>query len=208
MIFIVQVTALTSRSDLLPALQAIFTNPSIIKIGHSIRQTLQIVADIFSLSGLRQMLKTKTAPLLDLGKLSKLKGKLEDPAATLHALAGIALGRSFSVPQFSPYPWSGTSHSQQNSFLVQEVDCLWQIYVALIHLDSLGLPLLPIQAATHGQRVTLLQGCKRIAEGSIIGNHDGYLEAVMDDEGHTKRINISPSRSLIEISKVSNSLRS
>lgn len=54
----------------------------------------------------------------------------------------------------------------------------------------------------HGQLVTLVHGCKSVAEGSIIGHHIGYLDVIMDDEGRTKRINVSATRSLVEISKV------
>ncbi|KAK7012559.1 hypothetical protein R3P38DRAFT_3209914 [Favolaschia claudopus] len=83
-----------------------------------------------------------------------------------------------------------------------ELECLWEIYVTLSKLDSVGLRLHQTQAETNGQLVTLVQACKPVAEGSIVGQHEGYLNAVMDDEGNTKRINISRSRSLIIISKV------
>ncbi|KAK6972117.1 hypothetical protein R3P38DRAFT_3486993 [Favolaschia claudopus] len=83
-----------------------------------------------------------------------------------------------------------------------ELECLWEIYVTLSKLDSVGLRLQQTQAETNGQLVTLVQACKPVAEGSIVGQHEGYLDAVMDDEGNTKRINISRSRSLIKISKV------
>ncbi|KAJ7747954.1 hypothetical protein DFH07DRAFT_775902 [Mycena maculata] len=134
--FVLKVTALTSRSHILPSLISILTNPHIIKIGHSIHQTLQTISDTLSLPEIGTMLKSKNAPILDLGK------------------------------------------------------------------DSIGLPLQPIQAITDGQPVTLVQGCKPIAEGTIIGTHSGYLNAAMDDQGHTLRINVSATRSLIQISKV------
>ncbi|KAJ7626725.1 hypothetical protein B0H17DRAFT_1150935 [Mycena rosella] len=59
-----------------------------------------------------------------------------------------------------------------------------------------------MQAKSHGQFVALVQGCKPIAEGSIVVPHGGVLNAVMDDQAHTKEIKIWPSRSLIRISKV------
>ncbi|KAJ7141481.1 hypothetical protein C8R44DRAFT_727065 [Mycena epipterygia] len=205
-IYIFKVPALTSRSHILPSLRAILTNPSIIKIGHSeshsIRQTLQIISEAFSLPEIETISKAENAPILELGKYAKLKGVIEDPSISFHALAGVVLQTSFSVPVFSANAWSGTISAEQTEFLLKEIDCQWQIYLSLHHRDSLGLPLQPIQAETDGQLVTLVQGCKPIAEGSIIGNHPGYLHAIMDDQNHTKKINVSASRSLIRISKV------
>lgn len=197
-----QVTDLTSRSDVLPSLRAILTNPSIIKIGHSIRPALQIISQVFSLKEIDNILKARTAPILDLGKYAKLKGVLEDTSASLPALAGIILKKSFSPPLFSPYPWSSSTTLSQNDYLFSEVDCQWQIFLSLLSRNSLGLPLQPIQAQTHGQLVSLVLGCQPIAEGSIVAQHIGFLDAVMDGQGHTKRINVSSSRSLIRISKV------
>ncbi|KAJ7475335.1 hypothetical protein B0H11DRAFT_2235618 [Mycena galericulata] len=199
-IYIFKVTDLTSRSDVLPSLRAILTNPSIIKIGHSIRQTLQTISQVFSLAEIVDLLKARNPPILDLGRYAKLKGVVEDPSVSLSALAGVVLKNSFSAPRFL-HPWSSTT-SLQNEFLRSEIDCQWQIYLSLRSRDSFGLPLQPVQATTHGQLVSLVQGCKPVAEGSIVAQHNGYLDAVMDAQAHTKRINISPSRSLIRISKV------
>ncbi|KAJ7790501.1 hypothetical protein B0H14DRAFT_2625938 [Mycena olivaceomarginata] len=140
---------LTSPSHLLPWLRAILTNPSIIKVGNSIRQTLHTISKVFSVPELGNILKDKTPPIIDLEKYAKLKGAVDQPSASLHALAGIQK-----------------------------------------------------QAQTDGQLVTLVQGYKPIAEGCIVGQHPGNFDAVMDDNGHTARINVSSSRSLIQISKV------
>ncbi|KAJ7719793.1 hypothetical protein DFH07DRAFT_784561 [Mycena maculata] len=180
-----KVTDLTSRSDMLPSLRAILTNPTIIKIGHSIHQTLQTISQALSQPEIDTVLKTRSPPLLDLGKYAKLKGVLNDPSVSLTALAGVVLKRSFAAPQFLPYPWSGNMSSQQNEFLFSEIDCIWQVYVSLSERNSVGLPLQPTQATTHGQLVTLVQGCKPIAEGSIVAPHSGFLNAVMDDQAHT-----------------------
>lgn len=196
-----QVTALTSRSHIPPSLRAILTNESIIKVGHGISQTLQTISEAFSLPEIENILKKKTAPILDLGKYAKLKGCVDDIGASLHALAGVVLRKSFPSMHSFTYPWS-TASTEQRKFLFDEIDCQWQIYLVLSRLDSIGLPLQPIQASRHGQLVTLVHGCKPVAHGSIIGHHNGFLEAVMDEEGHTKRINVSASRCLIEISKV------
>ncbi|KAJ7875171.1 hypothetical protein B0H14DRAFT_2568940 [Mycena olivaceomarginata] len=135
-IYILKITALTSRSHILPSLRAILTNSSIIKIGHSIRQILQTISQAFLLPELDKILKEKNAPVLNLGKYAKLKGQVVEPSVSLHALAGM-----------------------------------------------------PRQARTHGQLVTLIQGCKPIVEGSIVTDHDGHLNAIMDDHGNTKKIN-------------------
>ncbi|KAJ7920859.1 hypothetical protein B0H13DRAFT_2419578 [Mycena leptocephala] len=153
-IYIFDIAAFTSPTNLLPSLRAIFTNPSIIKVGLSIRETLQTISEVLSVPELQDVLAAKNPPLLDLGKYAKLKGATNEPLSSLHALAASA------------------AQNQQK------------------------------QAETDGQLVTLVQGCKPVAEGCIIGRHIGYLDAVMDDAGHTKRINVSASRSLIQISKV------
>ncbi|KAK6972114.1 hypothetical protein R3P38DRAFT_3486984 [Favolaschia claudopus] len=59
-----------------------------------------------------------------------------------------------------------------------ELECLWEIYVTLSKLDSVGLRLQQTQAETNGQLVTLVQACKPVAEGSIVGQHEGYLDAI------------------------------
>ncbi|KAJ6557976.1 hypothetical protein B0H19DRAFT_1291330 [Mycena capillaripes] len=170
-IYSFKVTALTSRSDFLPSLRAILTNPSIIKMGYSIRQTLQTISDVFGLPEIGQMAKARNPPILNLGKYTKLKGVLDDPLASLHALAGTVLEKLFSTPHSSSYPWSAALTSEDTEFLFSEIDCQWQ-------------------------------GCKPIAEGSIVGRHNGYLDAIMDAAGNTTRINVSLMRSLIVISKV------
>jgi hypothetical protein len=172
-------------------------------MGHSIRKSLEIISEGLFLPELRANLKLKNAPVLELGKYAKLKGVLTDPSSPLHALAGAVLRVSFPTAEFPAYPLSLSTAAERNSHLFAEIDCQWQIYVSLSRRDSLGLPLQPIQAAMHGQLVTLVQGCKAIAEGSIIGNHEGFLDVVMDDLGTKKRINVSASRSLVEISNVS-----
>jgi hypothetical protein len=47
-----------------------------------------------------------------------------------------------------------------------------------------------------------VQSCKPIARGFIVGSHPGYLNIILDNEGQTRRINITASRSLIEITEV------
>ncbi|KAJ7762431.1 hypothetical protein B0H14DRAFT_3165638 [Mycena olivaceomarginata] len=188
-IAVFEVLALTSRSEILPSLRAILTNPSIIKIGHSIRESLQTISDAFSLPEIATLAKVKNAPILDLGKYAKLKGAVDDPSVSLSALSGLLLQKSFSLPYHLSYPWL-LAPPERNTLLFREIDCTWQNYLALSRLDSLGLPLQPTQSVTHGQRITLIQACKPVAEGTIIGHHPGYLDATMDNHGLTKRINV------------------
>ncbi|KAJ7874976.1 hypothetical protein B0H14DRAFT_2569005 [Mycena olivaceomarginata] len=78
---------------------------------------------------------------------------------------------------------------------------VWCIYATIDQLNDLGLPLQPTQATKPRQLVTIVQACKPVAEGSL-AEHPGYLHAVMDDNGTTKKINVTPSRSVVLISKV------
>ncbi|KAJ7676169.1 hypothetical protein B0H17DRAFT_1140033 [Mycena rosella] len=167
------VTALTTCSHILPSLRSLLTNLSIIKVGYSIRQTLQTISTVFSIPEIEEALKIKSPPILDMGKYAKLKGVVDEPSVLLHALAGAVLKKNFSIPAPCKYPWALTLGAKVKA------------------------P--ERQAKTHGQLVTLVQGCKPIAEGSIIGHHSGYLDTTMDDIGQTKRINVSASRSLVEI---------
>jgi hypothetical protein len=183
-------------------LRAILTNPAIVKIGHAVRESLQTISDAFSLPEIGRLARAKNAPILDLGKYAKLKAVVEDPSLPLQALSGLVLRKSFTFPYHLSYPWL-LPDSERNDLLFREIDCQWQIYIALSCLDSLRLPLQPTQAVTHGQRITLVQACEPVAEGWIVGHHPGFLDAIMDNQGHTKRINVSASRSLIQISKVS-----
>ncbi|KAJ6470658.1 hypothetical protein C8R47DRAFT_1148854 [Mycena vitilis] len=199
-IYSFKVSTLTSPSDVLPSLRAVLTNTSIIKIGHEIRQTLRTISRAFSLPELEKTLASHNPPVLDLGKYAKLKGCVDTASVSLHALAGIVLHKSFPTPHSSP---SQVFYSLPTSdVLFAEIDCLWNIYTSLSALSSVGLPLQPVQAKTGGQYVTLVQACKPIAEGHIIGHHAGYLDITMDAEGHTKKVNVSASRSLIQITKV------
>ncbi|KAJ7734018.1 hypothetical protein DFH07DRAFT_944774 [Mycena maculata] len=98
-IYVFKVTALNSRSHVLPSLVAIFTNPSILKIGHCIEQALRNISDAFALPELDKMLKTRTPPfpMLELGRYAKLKGAVEEPSLSLPALAGAVLQKSLSA---------------------------------------------------------------------------------------------------------------
>lgn len=191
------------RSHFIPSLKAIFTNSSIIKVGYQIRSTLLAIAESFSLPEIAVTAHSiLNPPFIDLGHQAKLTGALEDPNVSLHVLAGIILQKSFTPPSSDPYPWSVDISSAAIQALQVETDCLWQIWSALSIRESVGIKLQSDQLTAHGQLVTLVQGCKPVAHGSIIGNHPGYLDAIMDHDGQKRRINISASRSLIEITEV------
>ena len=66
----------------------------------------------------------------------------------------------------------------------------------------MGLHLSEHQARIHGQLVTLCHGDKPVAEGSLVWPHSQLINAVDNDEGHQSHIKITPSRSLIQITKV------
>ncbi|CAK5276222.1 unnamed protein product [Mycena citricolor] len=188
-ILIFQLSDYDHRTQFPPSLLAILTNPSIIKVGYCVRQSLQQVAAVFSLVDIESLLKSRTMPFLDLGKLARLKGVVNDHNASLHALAGTVLKRSFTPSQI------GIGVSDM-------IDCQWQIFTALHGKDAVGLPLTPEQVTSHGTLVTLVLGCKPVAEGYIVGQHPGYLNAAMDSQGSSKQINITASRSLIHITKI------
>ncbi|KAJ7933659.1 hypothetical protein B0H13DRAFT_2306484 [Mycena leptocephala] len=59
------------------------------------------------------------------------------------------------------------SNEEQDDFLFEEIDCLWQIYVSFSARDSLGLPLRPSQAAAHGQLVNLIRDSEEFSPEEI-----------------------------------------
>jgi hypothetical protein len=65
-----------------------------------------------------------------------------------------------------------------------------------------GLPLVPFQVQKDGHLVTLFQGNKPVAEGHIVWPHPRFIEVIDNDNGGLQQINISPTRSLIELTKV------
>ncbi|KAJ7872089.1 hypothetical protein B0H13DRAFT_2280300 [Mycena leptocephala] len=168
-IIVFEVSALTSRSEILPSLRAILTNPAIVKIDHAYVRASNTISDAFSLPEIGRLARAKNAPILDLGKYAKLKAVVEDPLLPLQALSGLVLRKSFTFPYHLSYPWLLPTQSGMIYYFAR---------------------LTPTQAVTHGQRITLVQACKPVAEGWIVGHHPGFLDAIMDNQGHTKRINV------------------
>lgn len=178
------------QSRWVPALRAIFSNNSIIKVGFQIRHSLLAIAESLSLADLAQAIHSPKNPsFIDLGYHAKLAGAIEDPSSSLDTLAGVILKKSFTPLSSHPYPWSVDLSDQAINSLYTEVDCVWQIWCALSLQESVGLKLQPEQAKSHGQLVTLVQGCKPVARGFIVGNHPGYLDIVMESSSKpTRRI--------------------
>ncbi|KAF9037406.1 hypothetical protein BDZ89DRAFT_1011046 [Hymenopellis radicata] len=201
-VVVFQVSAFKSRSHFVPSLIAILSNSSIIKVGFEIRKTLSIVADALSLPDLRTNIRSSANPsFIDLGEYAKLAGVVDDPNASYHALVGTVLTRCY-LPPSSDMSWSSELSNSAIDALYTETDSIWQLWIALSQREAVGLRLTPNQATLHGQLITLVQGCKPVLRGSIIGQHSGYLDAAMDVNGQTRRINITPSRSLIQITEV------
>jgi hypothetical protein len=102
-----------------------------------------------------KLAKAKNPPILDLGMYAKLKGVVSDPSLSLHALAGVVLQHSFSLPYHTSYPWN-LSPALHNDLLYRKIDCQWCIYAAIDQLNDLGLLLQPTQATKPGQLVTIV----------------------------------------------------
>nr|GAT42352.1 predicted protein [Mycena chlorophos] len=159
-------TRFTSRVHFPPALRAILTTPSIIKLGCGLRRALSTLAAVYDDEELRKAANARGGPLLELGLHAKLKGVLTTPTQSLHALVGIILERSFAPPRFGSAPPA----------LHDEVEAIWQCYLQLVPRDSVGLPLTPEQSREGGRLVTVVHGNKPVAEGIIIGQHPGYID--------------------------------
>jgi hypothetical protein len=176
------------------------TNPSIIKLGCQVKQSLSDIAASFNDPELHASLRSNPA-LLDLGQHAKLKGAVSNPMTSLDALAGAILKKAFTPPSI-PECWDSVTDTLTIEQLHSEVDCIWQIYILLSTRNSVGLPLVPSQTQLHDHPITLFQGEKPIAEGTLIWPHPSFLEAIDDDEGSKRRINITAKRSLIKLTQV------
>jgi len=176
------------------------TNPSIIKLGFQVKQCLSDIAASFNDPELRASLRSNPA-LLDLGQHAKLKGVVSNPMTSLDALAGTVLKRAFAPPSV-PEHWDSVADTVIVEQLHCEVDCIWQIYICLSTRNSVGLPLVPSQTQLHDHPITLFQGDKPVAEGTLIWPHAGFLEAIDDDKGTKCPVNITAKRSLIELTQV------
>ncbi len=180
-------------------LKTILTNDSIIKIGFQIRQALLAIREAYTLPHLIQATRSgSNSPFIDLGHHAKLTGALEDPNTSLHMLVGVILKKSFTPPSLE---WASTLSTDAISALYIEADCFWQLWLALSSRESIGLKLVPKQLKA-GQPITLVQSCKPVARGLIITDHSGHLDVPTETGGEIRHINISPTHTLIDITKV------
>jgi hypothetical protein len=190
----------TPQTHLPPSLRAILTTPSIIKVGVQVKQGLLDTAAAFSDSEVKAAAKANPAPIIELGQQAKLKGAITDASLFLHGLVGTVLKKLFTPPPLDlTMPWGPDDYSSR---LHDQIDCIWQVYASLASQNSVGLRLSEHQARTHGQLVTLCHGDKPVAEGSLVWPHSQFINAVDNDEGHQSHIKITPSCSLIQITKV------
>jgi hypothetical protein len=188
---------LTWKAHFPTSLRAMLTSNSIIKFGYQVKQTLSDIACVFNDSEIHNSLKSTTS-LIELGQHAKLKGIVQNPLISLPALAGTILKKSLT-------PFTSTSNGWHPGYirhLHEHIECIWQMYLSLREQDSIGLPLIQAQAQAHGQLVTLFHSQKPVAEGYIIWPHSGFLNVVKDDHGTMQRLNITPTRSLIQLTQI------
>ena len=196
-----QVSQLTIRSHVLPALRAILTNQKIVKVGCEICKLMLGIASTLDLPDIEKIAKSHNPLFLDIGRQAKLKGAVESPMAPLTTLAGVCLERYAIFDSIKDNSLSNPASLSELSLLAGEVDCIWQIFRTLTVRDSVGLPLQLEQAQTPDQFVTFVIGSKPVAEGTIVG-HKGFINAVMNPNNHTMRINVTHSRSVIRLTHV------
>lgn len=191
---------LTARVHFPSSLRAILTTPSIIKLGFGVRDTFLALATQYNDVELHRVLSksSSTSMLIDLGQYARLKGAVSSPSASLQVLVGTSLKRSFSSPVPRP-DWGSPSYIMQ---LHGCIEAVWQVYAALCKENSVGLHLTPLQATKHNLLVTVLHGQKPVAEGFLVFPHPTSIEVVNDEAGGLRRINITPSRSLVQLTKV------
>ncbi|KAF9052488.1 hypothetical protein BDZ89DRAFT_1032535 [Hymenopellis radicata] len=194
-VVVFQVSAFKSRSHFVPSLIAILSNSSIIKVGFEIRKTLSIVADALSLPDLRTNIRSSTNPsFIDLGEYVEL---LMIPMLRIMLLLAL----------------SELSNSAIDA-LYTETDSIWQLWIALSQREAVGLRLTPNQATLHaciGENLKPLRVMRDLRSSLTRPRYAlcedmvplvQYLDAAMDVNGQTRRINITPSRSLIQITEV------
>ncbi|KIK65907.1 hypothetical protein GYMLUDRAFT_257835 [Collybiopsis luxurians FD-317 M1] len=197
-IFVFKIANLTPGKIPL-CLRSVLTSSHIIKIGHSIVPSILCIATALNMPDLMSI-ASENGPFLDLGKLAKVKGAVQDAYAPLNSLALTVLKQRLpELPDISlPAPIVGSKHWSRTSAL--HIDTIWQIYLSLIQCNSVGLHLHPSETQV-GQLVTLVASCKEVVEGIIL-DHNGKVEVVMDETGNTTQLKITPAYSLIQITRM------
>ncbi len=177
------------------SLRAILTNSSIIKLGYHIQQVLQDIGTLYNDPEILRAAKSNTS-LIDLSQYAKLKGVISDATSvSLQYLVGSILKKYLPVSD----PWGSPEYARS---LYCNIEAMWQVYLSLSSKNSVGLPLVPFQTSSNGLLVTLYHSQKLVADGCLIWPHDGCIEAIDNDTGSRRRINITATRSLVKITCV------
>jgi hypothetical protein len=121
-------------------------------------------------------------------------------STSLQSLVGIILKKYFTPPIFPTSDlWGPPEYTRS---LHRNIEAIWQVYLSLSSKDSVGLPLVPYQISSNGLLVTLYHSQKAVAEGCLVWPHNGFIEAINDTTGSCRRINITATRSLIQLTHV------
>jgi hypothetical protein len=190
-------TGFTSTAHFPPALRAVLTSNLVIKLGCNIKQALLDVALAYNDQEIQLALRSNPS-ILELSQHAKLKGFVREGSASLHALVGQVLNKCFNPPTDSD-AWDSASYAQQ---LHTHIESIWQVYLSMSVNASVGLPLVKAQTETNGHQVTLFQASVPVAEGHIIWPRPTFIEVVNDEAGNLHKIKITPTCSLILITKV------
>jgi hypothetical protein len=140
------------------------------------------------------------ASLIDLSQYAKLKGVVSDASISLQSLVGTILKKYFT-PSILPLSdlWGSPEYIRS---LHDNIEASWQVYLSLSSKESVGLPLVPFQTSSNGLLVTLYHSQKAVAEGHLVWPHGDSIEAINDISGSYRRINITATRSLIQLTHV------
>jgi hypothetical protein len=191
---------ITLPSHFPSSLRAILTNSSIIKLGYHIQQVLQDIGTSYNDPEILRAAKSN-ASLIDLSQYAKLKGVISDATSvSFQYLVGSILKKYFNPPILPiSDSWGPPEYTR---FLHRNIEAMWQVYLSLSSKNSVGLPLVPFQTSSNGLLVTLYQSQKPVADGCLIWPHDGFIEAIDNDMGSCRRINITAARTLIQLTSV------
>ena len=191
---------ITLLSHFPSSLWAILTNSSIIKVGYHIQEVLQNIGTTYNDSEILQAAKSN-ASLIGLSQYAKLKGVVSDPISTsFQCLVGAIMKKYFTPPTLPISDLWGPPEFTKS--LHCNIEAIWQIYLSLSSKDLVGLPLVPFQTSSNGLLVTLYHSQKAVAEGYLVWPHDGFIEAIDNDMGSHRWINITATRSLIQLTHV------
>ena len=190
---------ITLPSHFPSSLRAILTTSSIIKLGYHVQQVLQNIGTSYNDPEILQAAKSN-ASLIDLSQYAKLKGVISDSTSvSLQYLVGSILKKYFTPLTL---PVSDRWGPEYTRSLHLNIEAMWQVYFSLSSKNSVGLPLAPFQKSSNGLLVTLYHSQKPVADGCLIWPHDGFIDAIDNSTGSFRRINITATRSLIQLTHV------